>query len=64
MYQDHTEAHILEVRLGLDTQAARLAARHATADDVGALRALLAESTEAWNTENYDSLGAGGLGFP
>src|SRR6478735_1339331 len=30
MYQDHTEQHILEVRLGLDTQAARLAARAST----------------------------------
>ena len=38
MYEDHSQEHILEVRVGLDTQAARLAARHATADDVAAMR--------------------------
>src|SRR6476660_6221960 len=26
MYQEHTDVHVLEVRVGLDTQAARLAA--------------------------------------
>ena len=41
MYEDHSQEHILEVRVGLDTQAARLAARHATADDLTALRGLL-----------------------
>ena len=63
MYQDHTGAHILEVRLGLDTQAARLAARHATADDVAALRALLAERADAWNSENYDAWARADWGF-
>src|ERR687897_3402 len=51
MYKDHTEEHILEVRVGLDTQAARLAARNATADDIAAMRALLAERENAWNAE-------------
>ncbi|TLM74590.1 FadR/GntR family transcriptional regulator [Pseudarthrobacter sp. NamB4] len=53
MYQDHTEEHILEVRLALDTQAARLAARNATADDVTALRGLLASRDQAWSGEDY-----------
>ncbi len=41
MYQDHTQEHILEVRVGLDTQAARLAARNAKPDDITAMKALL-----------------------
>lgn len=53
LYQDHTEQHVLEVRLGLDTQAARLAARHATDDDVTALRGLLATRDQAWKAGNY-----------
>ncbi|MHA7223655.1 FadR/GntR family transcriptional regulator [Arthrobacter sp. RHLT1-20] len=48
MYQDHSQVHILEVRVGLDTQAARLAARHATADDVAAMRGLLAARRAGW----------------
>jgi DNA-binding FadR family transcriptional regulator len=54
MYQDHTEQHILEVRLGLDTQAARLAARNATPDDVASLRAILTARAVAWNAEDYE----------
>lgn len=54
MYQDHTDEHILEVRLGLDTQAARLAARNATVGDVAALRALLATREDAWNAADYE----------
>jgi DNA-binding FadR family transcriptional regulator len=54
MYQDHTDEHILEVRLGLDTQAAHLAARHATADDVASLRALLATRAVAWNAGDFE----------
>ncbi|MDE8666994.1 FadR/GntR family transcriptional regulator [Pseudarthrobacter sp. H3Y2-7] len=54
MYQDHTEEHILEVRLGLDTQAARLAARNATADDVSALRAVLATRELAWQAADFE----------
>ncbi|BCW73545.1 FadR/GntR family transcriptional regulator [Arthrobacter sp. NicSoilB8] len=50
---DHTQEHILEVRVGLETQAARLCARNATADDVAALRALLTESEDAWLARNY-----------
>ncbi|SDP26259.1 transcriptional regulator, GntR family [Arthrobacter sp. ok909] len=53
MYADHSQGHILEVRVGLDTQAARLAARHATADDVAALRALLDKRRAAWLVEDY-----------
>ncbi|MDQ0768136.1 DNA-binding FadR family transcriptional regulator [Pseudarthrobacter defluvii] len=55
MYQDHTEQHILEVRLGLDTQAARLAARNATDDDVTALRALLASRDQAWKNGDFEA---------
>ena len=55
MYQDHSEQHILEVRLGLDTQAARLAARNATDDDVTALRALLATRDQAWRNGDVEA---------
>ncbi|MGC0236807.1 FadR/GntR family transcriptional regulator [Arthrobacter sp. SD76] len=63
MYQDHTEQHILEVRLGLDTQAARLAARNATADDVRALRGLLATRDQAWHAGDYDTWARADWGF-
>lgn len=63
MYQDHTEEHILEVRVGLDTQAARLAARHATDDDVSALRALLAERDAAWHAADYAAWALADWGF-
>ncbi|MDR7157354.1 FadR/GntR family transcriptional regulator [Arthrobacter sp. BE255] len=63
MYQDHTGEHILEVRVGLDTQAARLAARHATDDDVTALRALLAERDEAWHAADYAAWARADWGF-
>lgn len=55
LYQDHTGQHVLEVRLGLDTQAARLAARNATDDDVTALRGLLATRNQAWRAGDYTS---------
>ncbi|MDQ0824754.1 DNA-binding FadR family transcriptional regulator [Arthrobacter sp. B2I5] len=55
MYRDHTEQHILEVRLGLDTQAARLAARNATDDDVTALRALLTSRDQAWSRGDFEA---------
>jgi DNA-binding FadR family transcriptional regulator len=63
MYQDHTEAHILEVRLGLDTQAARLAARNATADDVTALGALLTGRSNAWDSGDYEAWARADWGF-
>ncbi|MBX7445040.1 MULTISPECIES: FadR/GntR family transcriptional regulator [unclassified Arthrobacter] len=63
MYQDHTEQHILEVRLGLDTQAARLAARHATDDDVTALRALLATRDQAWKNGDFEAWAEADWGF-
>ncbi|MET1089228.1 MAG: FadR/GntR family transcriptional regulator [Arthrobacter sp.] len=63
MYQDHTEAHILEVRLGLDTHAARLAARNATPDDVAALRALLTDRTQAWDSGDYERWARADWGF-
>lgn len=55
MYQDHSEEHILEVRVGLDTQAARLAARHATAGDVAGMHELLAARRLAWLAEDYSA---------
>jgi DNA-binding FadR family transcriptional regulator len=63
MYQDHTEEHILEVRVGLDTQAARLAAKNATADDVSALRALLTQREDAWNAADYAGWARADWGF-
>lgn len=41
IYREHTQEHIVEVRLGLDTQAARLATKHATAGDIAEMRRLL-----------------------
>ena len=55
VYQDHSEEHILEVRVGLDTQAARLAARHATAGDVAGMHELLAARRLAWLAEDYSA---------
>jgi DNA-binding FadR family transcriptional regulator len=63
LYQDHSPQHILEVRVGLDTQAARLAARNATADDVAALRVLLTERAEAWHASDYARWAAADWGF-
>jgi DNA-binding FadR family transcriptional regulator len=63
MYQDHTGEHILEVRVGLDTQAARLAAKNATADDVSALRALLTEREESWRAGDYAAWARADWGF-
>ena len=53
MYKDHTEEHILEVRVGLDTQAARLAARNATEADITVMRSLLAVRQNAWTEGDY-----------
>lgn len=53
MYRDHSQVHILEVRVGLDTQAARLAARHATPADVAAMRVLLEARRAAWLAGDY-----------
>ena len=64
MYEDHSQEHILEVRVGLDTQAARLAARHATADDLTALRGLLTARRAAWLAEDYRRVGPRRLGLP
>ncbi|WP_432244941.1 FadR/GntR family transcriptional regulator [Arthrobacter sp. G.S.26] len=63
MYQDHTEQHILEVRVGLDTQAARLAARNATADDVTALHGLLADRDRAWQSGDVEAWALADWGF-
>ncbi|WP_411374002.1 FadR/GntR family transcriptional regulator [Arthrobacter sp. MPF02] len=63
MYQDHTDQHILEVRLGLDTQAARLAARNATADDVAELRALLTTREQAWKVGDLEAWARADWGF-
>lgn len=54
-YQDHSAAHLLEVRMGLDTQSARLAARNATPDDVAALRALLTARDQAWDVRDHEA---------
>ena len=63
LYRDHTEVHILEVRVGLDTQAARLAAKNATPDDVKALRALLSKREAAWNAGDYPAWARADWGF-
>jgi DNA-binding FadR family transcriptional regulator len=63
LYRDHTDEHVLEVRVGLDTQAARLAARHATPDDVAALRALLADRNASWKAADYAAWARADWGF-
>jgi DNA-binding FadR family transcriptional regulator len=63
LYKEHTDVHVLEVRVGLDTQAARLAARHATADDVAAMRALLSERGDAWHAEDFARWALADWGF-
>ncbi|MBT2534243.1 FadR family transcriptional regulator [Arthrobacter sp. ISL-48] len=63
LYQDHTEEHILEVRVGLDTQAARLAAKNATPDDVTAMRALLTDRDAAWEITDYAAWARADWGF-
>ena len=63
LYRDHTEVHILEVRVGLDTQAARLAAKNATPDDVKALRALLSKRDAAWKAGDYPAWARADWGF-
>ena len=63
LYRDHTDEHVLEVRVGLDTQAARLAARHATPDDVAALRALLADRDASWKAADYATWARADWGF-
>jgi DNA-binding FadR family transcriptional regulator len=55
MYLEHTQEHIVEVRLGLDTQAARLATKHATPEDIAEMRRLLALRHDAWLAEVYPS---------
>ncbi len=44
----HGNKHVVEVRLALDTQAAKLAAINSTEDQQGELRALLQERRRAW----------------
>ncbi|MDD0859303.1 FadR/GntR family transcriptional regulator [Arthrobacter alpinus] len=44
--------HVVEVRLALDTQAARLAAHNATAAQKGEMRTLLADRRRAWDTND------------
>ncbi|UKA53318.1 FadR family transcriptional regulator [Arthrobacter sp. FW305-BF8] len=63
LYKEHTDEHVLEVRVGLDTQAARLAARHATADDVAAMRVLLTDGEEAWRAEDFARWARADWGF-
>jgi DNA-binding FadR family transcriptional regulator len=53
MYKEHTQEHVVEVRVGLDTQAARLATKHATAEDIAAMRALLQLRNDAWLAADY-----------
>ncbi|WP_115790234.1 FadR/GntR family transcriptional regulator [Arthrobacter silvisoli] len=55
MYKDHTPQHVLEVRLALDTQAARLAASNATAADIESMRSLLRAWREAWASGDVDT---------
>ncbi|AIY01861.1 Transcriptional regulator, GntR family [Arthrobacter sp. PAMC 25486] len=48
----HGNQHVVEVRLALDTQAARLAALNATDAQKGEMRALLADRRRAWEAKD------------
>lgn len=48
----HDNKHVVEVRLALDTQAARLAALNATDTQQGEMRALLADRRRAWEKQD------------
>lgn len=48
----HGNKHVVEVRLALDTQAARLAALNATDAQKGELRSLLADRRRAWEAKD------------
>lgn len=50
----HGAQHVVEVRMGLDTQAARLAAIHSSAEQVAHLRALLSARRDAWDRQALD----------
>lgn len=53
MLNQYTPEHVLEVRLALDTQAARLAAIHAGPSDVAELRRLLTLRVDSWHSGDY-----------
>lgn len=50
----HGAKHVIEVRLGLDTQAAHLAAIHASTEQLDHMRGLLAARRDAWNSQTLD----------
>ncbi|MHA7270782.1 FadR/GntR family transcriptional regulator [Arthrobacter sp. HLT1-20] len=50
----HGAHHVIEVRLGLDTQAAHLAAIHSSAEQVDHMRALLSARRDAWDRQALD----------
>ena len=54
-YRNHTDEEVLQVRFGLDTQAARLACTAATAGQVATMRELLAQRQRAWDAEDAEA---------
>lgn len=52
LIDQHGNQHVVEVRLALDTQAARLAALNATGTQQGEMRALLADRRRAWEKQD------------
>lgn len=54
-YRNHSDEEVLQVRFGLDTQAARLACTAATAGQITVMRELLAQRQRAWDAEDAEA---------
>ncbi|GAA4370960.1 FadR/GntR family transcriptional regulator [Paeniglutamicibacter cryotolerans] len=54
-YRNHSDEEVLQVRFGLDTQAARLACTAATEKQVASMRGLLAQRQLAWDAEDAEA---------
>ncbi|WP_341476419.1 FadR/GntR family transcriptional regulator [Arthrobacter glacialis] len=50
----HGAKHVIEVRLGLDAQAAHLAAIHASTEQLDHMRGVLAARRDAWDSQALD----------
>lgn len=55
VYQQHSDQDVLQLRFALDTQAARLAVKAASAGQKKELRRLLDARREAWSSQDFDA---------
>ncbi len=54
-FTQYTSEHLLQVRLALDTQAARLASANADAESIAEMRRLLGQRVDAWRSGDYET---------